>query len=218
MTRHAIARSIARAFATPPRETPYRHWILGDILPDGMAAALAHLPLAGQPTGEGAGRRETHKALRVFFNPSLQAAHPLARDLAAVMQSPGIVAQLSARCATALAGTMLRIEYCRDRHGFWLEPHTDIGAKRFTFLIYLNTPPDGEDWGTDLYDATRQHAGTAPAHENAGLAFIPAADTWHGFRPRPITGLRRTLIINYVVPDWRSTHELAFPGEPVAGA
>jgi hypothetical protein len=217
MTQDAIARSIAAAFDKPPRENPYRHWILADILPAGTAQALAHLPLHGEATGDGNGRRETHNALRVFFDPALRAGHRLAGDFADVMQSPAMVRHLCARCETDLAGTMLRIEYCRDKQGFWLEPHTDIGAKKFTFLIYLNTPPDGEDWGTDLYDDSRTLAGTAPSRENGGLAFIPGENTWHGYRARPITGLRRTLIINYVVPDWRSGHELAFPGEPVRG-
>lgn len=27
----------------------------------------------------------------------------------------------------------------------WLEPHTDIAAKRFTMLIYLSTHPDAAE-------------------------------------------------------------------------
>lgn len=28
-----------------------------------------------------------------------------------------------------------RLEYAIDEDGFWLEPHTDIGIKKFTYLI-----------------------------------------------------------------------------------
>jgi len=52
---------------------------------------------------------------------------------------------------------------------------------------------------------------TAPYRRNAGLIFIPGSDTWHGFHRRPIVGVRRSLIVNYVKPEWRSRHELAFP-------
>ena len=37
-----------------------------------------------------------------------------------------------------LRDSHLRIEYCLDTDGFWLEPHTDIGAKLFTMLVYLS--------------------------------------------------------------------------------
>ena len=51
-----------------------------------------------------------------------------------------------------LGGSFLRIEYCLDTDGFWLEPHTDIGAKLFTMLVYLSDHPEAEDWGTDIMD------------------------------------------------------------------
>ena len=36
-----------------------------------------------------------------------------------------------------------------------------------------------------------------------------------GAKKKTITGIRQTLIVNYVGPDWRSTHELAYPEQPV---
>jgi hypothetical protein len=39
--------------------------------------------------------------------------------------------------------------------------------------------------------------------------FNAATDTWHGVPKQNIQGIRRNLIINYVVDGWRSTHELA---------
>ncbi len=99
-----------------------------------------------------------------------------------------------------------------------MEPHTDIGAKRLTFLIYLSDHPDAENWGTDIMDQAGHVLGRAPGSANRGLIFVPAADTWHGFVRRPILGVRRSLIVNYVGPEWRSRRELAFPGEPVVSA
>ena len=84
-------------------------------------------------------------------------------------------------------------------------------------LVYLSTEPGSEAWGTDILDANLNLVATAPYKRNAGLIFIPGADTWHGFHRRPINGVRRSLIINYVKPEWRSRHELAFP-DRFAGA
>ena len=50
---------------------------------------------------------------------------------------------------------------------------------------------------------------TAPFEPNHGLIFIPGADTWHGFLKRPIRGVRRSLIVNYVGHDWRERWQLA---------
>jgi hypothetical protein len=183
----------------------------------GRRRAAGQATSAGAALGDGGGRRETQNDRRRFLDPALQTHDPDCAALAQALQSSGLVSTLAARCGTSLAGTLLRIEYCRDRDGFWLEPHTDIGAKHFTLLIYLNTPPEGEDWGTDFYNEAGALAATAPSRCNAGVAFVPGANTWHGFRPHPITGTRRTLIVNYVVPAWRSVHELAFPGRPVRG-
>lgn len=102
--------------------------------------------------------------------------------------------------------------------GFWLEPHTDIAAKRFTMLIYLSTHPDAAEWGTDLFDANLQTSGRSSGRFNSGLIFLPANDTWHGFARRLIAGVRRSIVINYVTPDWRSRHELAFPAVPIRDA
>jgi hypothetical protein len=32
-----------------------------------------------------------------------------------------------------------RVEYAQDVDGFWLEPHTGLGVKTFTTLLYLST-------------------------------------------------------------------------------
>ncbi|HLY55309.1 MAG TPA: 2OG-Fe(II) oxygenase [Stellaceae bacterium] len=179
-----------------------------------MVRSLAGLRLPGDPPGAIGGRRETRNEWRRFItgDSPLDAA---GAAVAEAFQARGLAAVLAARCGADLEGAYLRIEYCRDTAGFWLEPHTDIAAKRFTLIVYLNDPPSAEDWGTDLYDAAGRRVGGAPSRSNAGLAFVPATDTWHGFAPRPITGERRSLIVNYVEPAWRSRHELAFPARPI---
>ncbi|OYV33337.1 MAG: hypothetical protein B7Z81_11520, partial [Acidocella sp. 20-61-6] len=103
------------------------------------------------------------------------------------------------------------IEYCQDVDGFWLEPHRDIAVKLFTMLIYVSEDPALFDAGTDIYDDTPAHnlVASVPYEKNRGLIFIPGAASWHGFSKRPIRGLRQSLIINYVSPDWRAVDELA---------
>ena len=75
----------------------------------------------------------------------------------------------------------------------------------------MSDAPELHDAGTDIYDASPQHrlVKSAPYEWNAGLAFIPGHDTWHGFSRRPIRGVRKSLIINYVSPEWRAVQELA---------
>ena len=78
-------------------------------------------------------------------------------------------------------------------------------------LVYLSGEPELRDAGTDIYDASPEHklVGTAPYERNKGLIFIPGTDTWHGFTKRPIHGVRKSIIINYVSPEWRAVEELA---------
>lgn len=212
-----IAETLTAAVrAAPTQPYPYDHWLPEAMLPAPVLDALCGLPLDPPAIVDTEGRRETHNSSRLFFGEDQQAAHPVCRALAEALQAPATVAALAARTGAILSGSFLRIEYCLDRTGFWLEPHTDIGAKFFTMLIYLSDPPPGEDWGTDLYETPDRHVGTAPARRNRGLVFVPGRDTWHGFIRRPITGLRRSLIVNYVTPEWRARHELAFPDRAVS--
>lgn len=198
-----------------PRTEPYQHWLLRDILPEPMPCEIAALPVPPPAISGSQGRRETHNATRWFFGTSAQHKFPLCRALAQALQSPAVVETLEETCAVTLKGSHLRIEYCQDRNGFWLEPHTDIGAKLFTMLIYLSDSAPGEEWGTDIHAGPGKHAATIPFRRNHGLIFLPSSESWHGFAPRPITGIRRSLIINYVIPGWRARHELAFPNLPV---
>jgi hypothetical protein len=132
--------------------------------------------------------------------------------LAAQFSDPAIIATLQQRTGAHLAQGHLRIEYCQDVDGFWLEPHLDISVKLFTMLIYLSADPALRDAGTNIYDDSPEHhlMASAPYCRNGGLIFIPGPKSWHGFSKRPIRGLRQSLIINYVTQDWRARDELAF--------
>lgn len=207
-----FGQALARAKLQPQ---PYRYWLLDEVLPGEIAGQIANLPFAPPAVGDTMGRRETHNSTRVFFSPENRARFPAVEALAAALQSRTATGMIDAACGTRLSGSYLRIEYCQDGDGFWLEPHTDISAKLFTMLVYLSDAPDATEWGTDVYDGNLQPVARAPGDYNRGLIFIPGADTWHGFARRAIRGVRRSIIINYVKDEWRARHELAFPEHPV---
>ena len=184
------------------RAKPYPHWLLHGVLPDAMVNDICALPLAPPMVEDTLGRRETHNTSRLFFGTAQQERFPVCASLAKALQNANCTERLQALTGARLQGSFLRIEYCLDTDGFWLEPHTDIGAKFFTMLIYLNDPPNGEEWGTDIYETSAKRLGPAPGGRNRGLIFVPGQNTWHGLKNRPITGVRRSLIVNYVTPDW----------------
>ncbi|HTH16563.1 MAG TPA: 2OG-Fe(II) oxygenase, partial [Magnetospirillum sp.] len=147
---------------------------------------------------------------RMFADAARQAQYPELQALAQGMAAPATLAAIEETCGISLVGTYLRIEYCRDTEGFWLEPHTDIGAKRFTMLCYLSVGEGSDPCGTDILADADTFVTTAPFHLNSGVIFIPGNDTWHSFRPRRINGVRKSVMVNFVGPEWRARHELAF--------
>lgn len=204
----------ALALAEAPTE-PYPHWLMSGVLPKEVGRAVCALPFAPPAVGDTEGRRETHNESRVFFSPENIRHHVAMASIAEAFQSGDAIGLFDEVCGTDLAGSYLRIEYCQDRDGFWLEPHTDISAKLLTMLVYLSTSQGAAEWGTDVYDADLALVHRSPGGFNCGLVFVPASNTWHGFARRPINGIRRSLIINYVKPEWRARHELAYPETPV---
>jgi hypothetical protein len=191
---------------------PYDYWLLNGVFPKSLVRDLADLPFL-PPEGQlFDGRRESNNSTRVYFTPENQKVFLACRDTVALFSNPSVIATLEGMTQTDLSQGQLRIEYCQDVDGFWLEPHCDISAKLFTMLIYLSDDPDLSDAGTDIYDSSPAHklVTSAPYERNAGLIFIPGKNTWHGFTKRPIKGLRKSLIINYVSPDWLSRGELAY--------
>lgn len=206
---------IAALAAGDVRHHPYPHRLIRQVLPDDLARRIAGLSIDCPAGLRFDGRRETNNPARIYFTPTLQGRFPAALQLAAALQTPAAVAAIENACGIELRGSLLRIEYCLDRDGFWLEPHTDIAAKRLTMMVYLSLNAVGATWGTDLYDEDRRWQATAPGEFNSGLVFVPAGNSWHGVERRRIDGIRRSLMINYVVPEWRAREELAFPDRPV---
>ncbi|MCE0744255.1 2OG-Fe(II) oxygenase [Acetobacter sicerae] len=191
--------------------TPFRHWTLSDILPQEACDALvAWEPEDNAVAGDTGGRRETRNGSRVFVEPEARARDARLDVLAHMFDSPEGRAAVEALCGTKLDHTALRLELSLDTDGFWLEPHTDIGAKKLTLLIPLSVHEDAEQWGTDLMNAEGNTVVRSSGRFNTGTLFVPGDDTWHGFQKRPINGLRRGLIVNFVDSSWRATHELAF--------
>ena len=195
-------------------DAPYRHWRLAETFPADMIDAINGLELAA-PSWEGADGRRAWNNERVFVDPSMMAKEPKARALAEGLQSADVLAVIEDMCGLDLTGDFLRIEYCMDSQGFWLEPHTDLGVKHLTLLAYCARDEAAAGWGTSIYRDAEHWAGNMDGSFNNALMFVPADNTWHGFEPRKIDGLRRSLIINYVTPEWRARHELAFPDRPV---
>ena len=192
---------------------PYPWHLVDDIFPAQVTHALATLPFPAPALGGVSGTREAHNDTRSYFDVAQMAKYPVMRAVAEALQS-----QQVARCVTEhfdapVDDTFLRLEYAQDIDGFWLEPHTDLGVKKFTCLIYLSE--GHEDLGTDLYRSKEEHFGRSPFLPNTAMIFVPSDKTWHGFEPRPITGVRKSVILNYVTHDWRAREQLSYPETPV---
>jgi hypothetical protein len=190
---------------------PFSYWLLDQALPGDIVDGIANLPFAPPSAPIFDGRREANNSTRIYFSPENQQRFPVCREVAAAFKHPRVLAAIERTTGADLADGQLRIEYCQDVDGFWLEPHLDLGVKLYTMLVYLSGEPELRDAGTDIYDASPEHrlVGTAPYERNKGLIFIPGTDTWHGFTKRPVKGVRKSIIINYVSRDWRAISELA---------
>lgn len=192
-------------------DVPFRHWTLENILPSPACDALvAWKPAENTIAGDTGGRRETRNESRVFVTPESRAEDERLDVMAQMFDSPEGRQAFTDLCGVNLNHTALRLELSLDTVGFWLEPHTDIGAKKLTLLIALSIHPDAEQWGTDLMTPDGTSVVRSSGRFNTGTLFVPGTDTWHGFVRRPISGLRRGLIVNFVDSSWRATHELAF--------
>jgi hypothetical protein len=192
-------------------DQPYRRWKLDNVLPEAMCAGILTLPIAPPVvTVDTLGQRATFNNQRTFFTPRMCELYPAIALLSAAMQRADVARQFEETCAITATGGYLRIEYIQDLDGMWLEPHCDIKEKLFSMVLYLCTGPYAKDWGTDIYDGDKKWVGRSAADFNTAVIFIAGPNTWHGFEPRPIHGVRRLMEINYV-RDWRAREQLAFP-------
>jgi len=208
----AFAASIAKRQAF---DEPYRHFLIEDCLPRDLAAELAELPFAAPALHGLSGKRELHNDQRSYFDAAAMARFPVMRAVAEALQSRRLARLIHDTFGAPIDDTFLRLEYAQDIDGFWLEPHTDLGVKKFTCLIYLSEGPGHEALGTDIYSSPGHHFGAPPFKRGGAMIFVPGDNTWHGFEKRPIDGVRRSVILNYVTHEWRAREQLSFPDATV---
>ena len=190
---------------------PFDYWLLDNALPDQDCDDIANLPFAPPDGAVFNGKRETNNATRVYFTPRNQESFDVCHRVVDGFQAPVVRETIESVTGTDLSDGHLRIEYCQDTDGFWLEPHTDILVKKFTMLVYLSDDPGLANAGTDIFEGPPdfRYVGSAPYGKNKGVIFIPGKNTWHGAGHNPVKGLRKSIIINYVTSDWRDAWELA---------
>lgn len=207
-----IKEALQRSFASAARfDEPYRHWVLGGFFPDAVAADVQTVEFPVADLGGVSGKRELHNDARHYVDEANRARLPSFAAIANAYQSADMARAIEEFTGAKLDGTYLRIEYAQDVSGFWLEPHTDLGVKRLTILIYLSDGEDHDNLGTDIYDSAKQWFKRAPFAHNGAMMFVPSDNTYHGFENRNINGVRKSLILNYVTEEWRDREQLAFP-------
>ena len=211
------ARSLLDSFArASERRDPYRHWFVKDCLPPSTVDEILNLPFAAADLGGVSGRRELHNPERHYFDAANRDRFACVASVAAAFQLRQVTSAIERIFGAKLGDLYLRIEFAQDVDGFWLEPHTDIGVKAFTLLLYMSKDPAHAGLGTDIYDADKKWVSRSPFTSGAGMIFVPSTVTYHGFEPRKIEGVRKSLVINYVTNDWRAREQLAYPEQPVA--
>ena len=212
-----VVHSFVRSVDTAKRsDRPYINWSLVDCFPDDVVDDILALPFEA-PSLEGiSGKRELHNNTRKYFDVENREHFPVCAAVADAFQDKRVTNHIEKVFGTDLKGSYLRIEFAQDIDGFWLEPHTDLGVKVFTMLLYLSKDPSHADLGTDIYDFNKKQVGRSAFVSNAAMVFVPSNDTYHGFEKRPIKGVRTSLIINYVTNEWRAREQLAFPEAPIA--
>jgi len=197
-------------------EAPYPHWVLKKCLPDDTIEDILGLPFPAPSLDGVSGKRELHNATRKYFDVENREKFQSVDAVSEAFQDKRITGMIEETFGTDLSGTYLRIEFAQDTDGFWLEPHTDLGVKSFTMLLYLSDEDGHDELGTDVYDANKSHVARSPFEPNLAFVFVPSDNTYHGFERRPIKGVRKSLIINYVTDEWRAREQLAFPDAPIA--
>ena len=190
---------------------PYRHWFLSGLIPDDILHDVSTINFPATVLDGVSGKRELHNDHRHYFDRENLATYSGMAAIAGAFQSSMMISRIEHFFGTKIEGTFLRIEYAIDQDGFWLEPHTDLGVKKLTVLIYMADEQTDADLGTDIFDGEKKWAARTPFRSNTALAFVPGDNTYHGFVKRPFSGVRKSLILNYVTTEWRAREQLAFP-------
>jgi len=212
-----VVRTFQHCVDTAKRsEQPYRHWTLKGCLPCDSVEDIVALPFEAPSLDGVSGKRELHNKTRKYFDVENRRRFPVCEAVAQAFQDRRVTSHIERAFSTDLKGTYLRIEFAQDVDGFWLEPHTDLGVKVFTMLLYLSKDESHRELGTDIYDGEKRHVARSPFAPNAAMVFVPGSNTYHGFEKRPIEGVRTSLIINFVTNEWRAREQLSFPDAPIA--
>lgn len=211
-----VKAALLKSFAAGQKHTsPYPHWFVSQCLPDDVVDGVLALPFPA-PSLEGvSGKRELHNATRRYFDAENRAKFPFVEAVSQAFQDADVTHTIERTFGSKLKGSYVRIEFAQDTDGFWLEPHTDLGVKMFTFLLYLSKDPGHKELGTDIYDNDKTWVARSPFASNAAMIFVPSNNTYHGFEARKIPGVRKSLVINYVTNEWRAREQLAFPDRPI---
>lgn len=216
MTSQAIVDSMLKSIeASQCTQTPYKHWFLTQCLPDDTIDAILGLPFEAPPLDGVSGKRELHNKTRKYFDEESMGRFAVCKAFNDAFQSRAVTKRIEEHFGTKLGGSYLRVELAQDTDGFWLEPHTDLGVKLFTMLLYTSKDPSHSNLGTDIYDVNKTPVGRSPFESNAALVFIPSDITYHGFESRKINGVRKSVIVNYVTNEWRAREQLPFPNQPI---
>ena len=211
-----VAQSFADAIAARKTfEKPYLYSLIENVFPADISEELAHLPFAPPVLNGVSGKRELHNDQRSYFDAEGVKRFPVMRGVAEALQSTRVARLIHKAFDAPIDDTFLRLEYAQDVDGFWLQPHTDLGVKKFTCLIYLSEGPGHDKLGTDIYETPEKHFGVSPFKRGAAMIFVPGDNTWHGFEKRKIEGVRRSVILNYVTHEWRAREQLSYPEQPV---
>lgn len=213
----AIVGSLQSSFAAAAgNEKPYPHWFLTRCLPEAAIDEINALPFPAPALGGVSGKRELHNGTRKYFDVENRDRFSVCDAFATAFQDKRITSRIEERFGTRLRGSYLRVEFAQDTNSFWLEPHTDLGVKVFTMLLYTSRDPAHRDLGTDIYDLEKRHVGRSPFVANGAMVFVPSKVSYHGFEARDIEGVRKSIIINYVTDEWRAREQLSFPSAPIA--
>jgi hypothetical protein len=216
ITSQAIAETILKSIESSKRaDAPYPHWFLSRCLPQNAVDAVLALPFEAPPLDGISGKRDLHNNTRQYFDQDNMGRFPVCKAFNDAFQSKSVTGLIEMHFAASLDGSYLRVELAQDTDGFWLEPHTDLGVKLFTMLLYTSKEPSHADLGTDIYDEEKHHVGRSPFESNGALVFVPSGISYHGFERRKIEGVRKSVIINYVTNEWRAREQLAFPDRPI---
>lgn len=211
-TINSLRASLASAVSHP---SPYPNWFAENCLPEDILDECINLPFTAPDLSGVSGKRELHNKTRQYFDRENQKNYPACNAVTSAFQSKTITQLIEKTYHIDLNGSYLRVEYAQDTDGFWLEPHTDLGVKLFTMLLYISPEEQHKTLGTDYYDENKNHLGRSPFASNSAFIFIPSSISYHGFEKRKIEGVRKSIIINYVTQEWRAKEQLAYPNNPI---